>query len=320
MRQVKFQQRLLFLILLVWMTDLHRASTPSLYAQEAALHSENIVVLLDASGSMNETFSSGVNRTKLQTAKNALKSVLSKLPNDINIGLLIFSTSHSTPWLYPLGVKESDRFLNAVAGVRAGGGTPLGQYMKMGADALLTQREKQYNYGSYRLLVITDGKAGDAHLVDTYTPAIMNRQIRVDVIGVDMPEDHMLATVVDSYRRADNPEQLIEAVSKILAETPSSTIDADEDLFELIQPLTNELAHGMIEALSTVPSNQPIGLESVSEPDVESQTSPTTTQPTTTSTGPSTTDEGGNGPLILIGILLVAGILFFQYRSKQKNT
>ena len=168
--------------------------------------------------------------------------------------------------------------------------------------------------------MITDGKAGDAHLVDTYTPAIMNRQIRVDVIGVDMSEDHMLATVVDSYRRADNPEQLIEAVSKILAETPSSTIDADEDLFELIQPLTNELARGMIEALSTVPSNQPIGLKSVSEPDVESQTSPTTTQPTTTSTEPSTTDGSGNGPLILIGILLVAGILFFQYRSKQKNT
>lgn len=319
MHQTKFQQRLFFLILLVWMTDLHRVFVPSLYAQETALHSENIVVLLDASGSMNETFSSDANRTKLQTAKNALKSVLSKLPDDINIGLLIFSTSHSTPWLYPLGVKESDRFLNAVAGVRANGGTPLGQYMKMGADALLAQREKQYNYGSYRLLVITDGKARDAHLVDAYTPAIMNRQIRVDVIGVDMPEDHMLATVVDSYRRADNPEQLIEAVSKILAETSSSTIDADEDLFELIQPLTNELARGMIEALSAVPSNQPIGLESVSEPDVESQTPPTT-QPTTTSAGSSTTDEGGNGPLILIGILLVAGILFFQYRSKQKNT
>ncbi|MAE19482.1 hypothetical protein CMK12_11230 [Candidatus Poribacteria bacterium] len=319
MHQTKFQQRLFFLILLVWMTDLHRAFVPSLYSQEAALHSENIVVLLDASGSMNETFGSDANRTKLQTAKNALKSVLSKLPDDINIGLLIFSTSHSTPWLYPLGVKESDRFLNAVAGVRANGGTPLGQYMKMGADALLAQREKQYNYGSYRLLVITDGKARDAHLVDAYTPAIMNRQIRVDVIGVDMPEDHMLATVVDSYRRADNPEQLIEAVSKILAETSSSTIDADEDLFELIQPLTNELARGMIEALSAVPSNQPIGLESVSEPDVESQTPPTT-QPTTTSTGSSTTDEGGDGPLILIGILLVAGILFFQYRSKQKNT
>jgi len=319
MHQTKFRQRLFFLILLVWMTDLHRVFVPSLYAQETALHSENIVVLLDASGSMNETFSSDANRTKLQTAKNALKSVLSKLPDDINIGLLIFSTSHSTPWLYPLGVKESDRFLNAVAGVRANGGTPLGQYMKMGADALLAQREKQYNYGSYRLLVITDGKARDAHLVDAYTPAIMNRQIRVDVIGVDMPEDHMLATVVDSYRRADNPEQLIEAVSKILAETSSSTIDADEDLFELIQPLTNELARGMIEALSAVPSNQPIRLESVSEPDVESQTPPTT-QPTTTSTGSSTTDEGGDGPLILIGILLVAGILFFQYRSKQKNT
>jgi len=319
MHQTKFRQRLFFLILLVWMTDLHRVFVPSLYAQETALHSENIVVLLDASGSMNETFSSDANRTKLQTAKNALKSVLSKLPDDINIGLLIFSTSHSTPWLYPLGAKESDRFLNAVAGVRANGGTPLGQYMKMGADALLAQREKQYNYGSYRLLVITDGKARDAHLVDAYTPAIMNRQIRVDVIGVDMPEDHMLATVVDSYRRADNPEQLIEAVSKILAETSSSTIDADEDLFELIQPLTNELARGMIEALSAVPSNQPIGLESVSEPDVESQTPPTT-QPTTTSTGSSTTDEGGDGPLILIGILLVAGILFFQYRSKQKNT
>ena len=149
------------------------AYNPSTHAAESktnkeaetslSIHKENIVVLLDASGSMNDPFSA-TNQdneaiTKIQVAKEALETVLNQLAEDVNIGLLVFSVAHSDPWLYPLGTKDEVRFLSALSTVEAGGGTPLARYMKFGADTLLAQRERQFNYGSYRLLIITDGQA-----------------------------------------------------------------------------------------------------------------------------------------------------------------
>ena len=45
------------------------------------------------------------------------------------------------------------------------------------------------------------------------------------MIGVDMKTDHILANVVDSYRKADNPGELMAAVSQILAETGDTGTD-----------------------------------------------------------------------------------------------
>ncbi len=197
--------------------------------------------------------------------------------------------------------------------VEAGGGTPLGQYMKLGADTLLAQRENQYNYGSYRLLVITDGEANNSpELVNTYTSAIIDRQIRIDVIGVDMAAEHTLATVVDSYQRADNPKQLIEAVTKILAETSTDDQTTSDSDFELLQPLTDELAIGLIKALTSTPSNQPIE----NEEEVKTSTSPQTAQ--IAKAIQPTPDNSSKNALILIGILVLSGVIFFQFRSKQK--
>ena len=282
-----------------------------------SLHTENVVVLLDASGSMADPFSgttqSGEKATKIRIAKQALETVITQLPQDINIGLLVFSVAHPDPWLYPLRAKDNGRFLSALAMVEAGGGTPLGQYMKLGADTLLAQRENQYNYGSYRLLVITDGEANNSpELVNTYTSAIIDRQIRIDVIGVDMAAEHTLATVVDSYQRADNPKQLIEAVTKILAETSTDDQTTSDSDFELLQPLTDELAIGLIKALTSTPSNQPIE----NEEEVKTSTSPQTAQ--IAKAIQPTPDNSSKNALILIGILVLSGVIFFQFRSKQK--
>ena len=62
----------------------------------------------------------------------------------------------------------------AIDSITSQGGTPLGEYMKQGADALLDARKKQFGYGTYRLLVVTDGEANDAGLVDGYTPDIIS--------------------------------------------------------------------------------------------------------------------------------------------------
>ena len=228
------------------------------------VHTDNIVVILDASGSMGEEFSSDPTKTRMNAAKEALQTVLTTILDGTNIGLLVFSGSNvKNHWVYPLGPKDNEALIKAINFPLPGGTTPLGTYLKIGANRLLEQREKQYNYGSYRLLVVTDGAASDPDKVRLYTPEIMHKQIRIDVIGVDMEQDHMLATVVDSYRRAGNPEQLIKAVSEVLAEVAGTGIDSGGEVYSLISPLTEELASSLIDVMTKVPGNQPIGKQLV---------------------------------------------------------
>ena len=133
--------------------------------------------------------------------------------------------------------------------------------MKVGADRLLKEREKQYNYGSYRLLVVTDGEANNErpNLVDDYTKDIISRGITLDAIGVAMQARHTLATKVHSYRSANDPASFTRAVREVFAEisTDKSNV-AGEDAFDLISGIPIEVATGMLSALSKT-GNYPIG-------------------------------------------------------------
>ena len=80
--------------------------------------------------------------------------------------------------MYPLGPKDTEKLTAADSVATTERQYTLGRYIRIGANRLLEQREKQYNYGNYRLLVVTDGEASDADKVRHYTPEILNRQIR----------------------------------------------------------------------------------------------------------------------------------------------
>lgn len=154
------------------------------------------------------------------------------------------------------------------------GHTPLGRYLKLGADRLLEERQKQFGYGSYRLLVVTDGEAQDQELVDAYTPEVMARGITVDVIGVAMKQDHTLARKVHSYRRADDPASLQRAVAEVMAEVSRSRADdAREDAFALLAPIPAEVAASALQALSAS-GNQPIGEQPRRETDAAPSAAP----------------------------------------------
>jgi hypothetical protein len=140
-----------------------------------------------------------------------------------------------------------------------GGNTPLGKYIKIGADRLLEERAKQFGYGTFRLLIVTDGEAEDKDLVDRYTPEIVARGITVDAIGVAMKERHTLATKVHTYRSANDPTSLKRAVAEVFAEVGGRGKDSySGDAFAELQSIPNEVAQGMIQALSSS-GNQPIG-------------------------------------------------------------
>ncbi|MDZ4849046.1 MAG: VWA domain-containing protein [Pirellulaceae bacterium] len=225
---------------------------------------QNIVVVLDDSGSMRQQIRMGGTRiSRIQAAKNALSKVIQGLPDDAQLGILLLNNvGNKNPWLVPLGPLSTSDAMPRIQQIRADGGTPLGSQMKVAADALLDLRQKQI-YGEYRLLVITDGEATDAKLLAAYLPDILSRGLSLDVIGVDMADNHSLADRAHSYRRADDVASFEKALEEVFAESNTQTDERGANDFELIADLPDELAEQALVALAS-PKNSKIGI--VKEP------------------------------------------------------
>ena len=277
---------------------------------------DNVIVVVDASGSMG-TPMGGTDR--MSVAREALKQVLGQVPESTHIGVLVFPRGD---WVYPLGSRVEQRLNTAIDSIRSGGGTPLGSYMKRGADALLKARKKQFGYGTYRLLVVTDGEANDRNLVEGYTPDIISRGITIDVIGVDMESEHTLATKVHTYRSADNPDSLRQAITEVFAEVSSAdTGQTDEDAFELIADLPKQTASEMLKSLSTT-GNDPIQDYTVmrrANPNTQSNSSSSGT----VSPSPTNSNNESDFALLLLGcgcpIIILLGIYSVVKASKNKK-
>ena len=277
---------------------------------------DNVIVVVDASGSMG-TPMGGADR--MSVAREALKQVLGQVPESTHIGVLVFPRGD---WVYPLGSRVEQRLNTAIDSIRSGGGTPLGSYMKRGADALLEARKKQFGYGTYRLLVVTDGEANDRNLVEGYTPDIISRGITIDVIGVDMESEHTLATKVHTYRSADNPDSLRQAITEVFAEVSSAdTGQTDEDAFELIADLPKQTASEMLKSLSTT-GNDPIQDYTVmrrASPNTQSNSSSSGS----VSPSPTNSNNESDFALLLLGcgcpIIILLGIYSVVKASKNKK-
>ncbi len=215
---------------------------------------QNIVVVFDASGSMGSRFSHAKDGTrKIDAAKTALKQILANLPPNTNIGIVVFGAKNG--WIYKLGTLDKAELTKSIDNVGVGGGTPLGKYMKIGANALLELRAKQKS-GVYKLIVVTDGESDDdvdKPLIGQY--GILSKGIQVEVIGVDMSGRHTLATKV-SYRGAESPDELKQAVQAVVAESTGKN-DHSED-YDLIASIPPEVAMTALQALSET-DNTPIG-------------------------------------------------------------
>jgi hypothetical protein len=278
---------------------------------------DNLVVVLDASGSMKDEMGGGADRVrKMEAAKKALKQVLSSVPEATNVGVLVFPRDK---WAYDLGPRDTQRLYAAIDNIQPGGKTPLGAFIKFGADRLLEQRRDQLGLGSYRLLIITDGEAHDPESVDRFTPDVMSRGIRVDVIGVDMVSDHTLATVVHSYRRADDEAELFQAIREVVAEVTTSDAVSDStdgDAFEVISGLPEDLVPEIIAAFA-VTGNHPIGerppeAEPKSEPASRSEPPPPSNQPTRKARKKICSPAG-------IGVAMLVAMLVFRKRRSFRT-
>lgn len=266
-----------------------------------AIASDNIVILLDTSGSMEERMKT-VKVSRMKAAQQALSSIVDQIPADTNVGLLTFNG-----WAYPLGPVNKQNLKAAIAKTVPDGGTPLGVYSKTAADVLLTTRSKSV-YGTYRLIIVTDGEASDSWELEKNLPDILSRGIILDSIGVDMKKDHTLSKKSRNYMRADDPTSLTSALKSVLAEVGSKATDVSGD-FEMLKPIPDKTAQAVIEALTTH-QNHPIGEKPPQPPPAANSSSSVdqTTMPV------SATNSGGFGwrvPL-LVGIgIFVAFVGYF---------
>lgn len=218
---------------------------------------DHVIILLDASGSMADRMGREV---KIDAAKRAILSVMETVPESTQVGLLVFSSRTGDDWVFPLGERDDARLEQSLLAVEAGGGTPLGAYIKLAADRLLDARKASFGYGSYRLLVVTDGQASDRDDMNRHVQEVIARGIVMDVIGVDMRSHHELATLVHSYRRADDPASLEKALAEILGEVGPGTGDdaGSDEAFAIAAGLPDGAAERVLIALSSA-SDVPIG-------------------------------------------------------------
>jgi hypothetical protein len=184
----------------------------------------NFYFIFDGSGSMRDPLSSDCGgdqnfSRKLDGAKWAVAEFLKKVPEDVNLGLYVFDENHrsrSAREVVPLGTNNMAAFLQAINAIEAGGGTPLAEAIRFGAEVLARQREQQLGYGEFRLIVVTDGLADDIPQAAEFAT---EKEIPIYAIGLCIQEDHPLRQYAVSYRAADNFQDLAKALEATVAET-----------------------------------------------------------------------------------------------------
>lgn len=229
---------------------------------------DTIVVVLDASGSMNEKVhvGAGGSVTQMELVKQALRRVVPEIKGDVNFGMVVFSAGNlKDDWVYPTGRIVREQAVKAIDAPEPDAGTPLGDYIKIGADELLSRRAKSGNSGRYSLVVVTDGENTQGADPVAYVNEAKRKGLVVHVIGVNMTSEHSLAKAVaanptpGTYQNAADATSLSEALTRVTAEAPlTQTGSVDPLLFEVTAPLPDKVAAAMVKTLAYY-NNQPLG-------------------------------------------------------------
>jgi hypothetical protein len=215
-----------------------------------------VVIVLDDSGSMREIMRRD-RRSRIDAAKSSLTQVIQQIAPGTNVGVLLLNGARQNGnWFIPIGPVNPEQAIERIGNLRANGGTPLGDALRIASDELLALRSKKI-YGTYRLIVVTDGEASDQVLLDQYLPDILSRGIIIDAIGVDMRGDHSLATRVHSYRRADDQASLSNAIQEILAEGSGTDQGGNGEDFALLDGLGDLEVSEVLKALAK-PNNEKV--------------------------------------------------------------
>jgi len=181
---------------------------------------ENLVLILDMSGSMSEATCNDTSISKDLASKKAIDEFINFVPDDMAIGFVVFENGISTVRT-PLGLQNQNNIRQVLNRVGPDGGTPLGGAVHEAYQMLLSQAQAQRGYGNYRILIVTDGAAGDASVLRNNINFIaVNTPIEVFTAGFCIDKGHTLYQPgLVEFRTAGNIVELKESMKAVLAES-----------------------------------------------------------------------------------------------------
>jgi Ca-activated chloride channel homolog len=182
---------------------------------------QNYYVIFDGSGSMR-SYDCADGQPRIEAAKAALGEFARAVPERANLGLLAFDTAGVSERL-SLGARNRDAFIQAARRIEAAHDTPLASAIRLGYGALTRQARSQRGYGSYNLVVVTDGEASDGEdPSDVVAQILAESTVVIHTIGFCLGDDHSLNQAGRVlYRSATDTAELRAGLGEVLAEAPS---------------------------------------------------------------------------------------------------
>ena len=195
----------------------------SITLDQETVDDDNIVIVLDFSGSMTEASCEG-DGAKANVALAALDSFLGTVPENVNLALIAFD-DQGLRQVVPMGQRNAEQVREAVFELLPGGGTPLGPALEMAIDALETTSSPRLGNGSYKIVVITDGVANDETLVlQQVAWANLNTPITMYTAGFCIGEGHPLNLPGETvYAAANDLSGLLSVLEAAVAEAQDFT-------------------------------------------------------------------------------------------------
>jgi hypothetical protein len=156
---------------------------------------ENLVVIVDASNSMNKTLAV---KTRIDAARDALSELLGGMPTGENVGLLVYGhrinykneieSCQDIEMLFPLTALDDvirDRMISAIGQIEAQGKTPLADSLTTAANAISATGEG----GVIVLLSDGEGNCGGEQDIVAAMIGTLDPPITIHVLGLDVEDE-----------------------------------------------------------------------------------------------------------------------------------
>lgn len=167
------------------------------------------VIVLDDSGSMGDN---------MGAAKQAVIDAIGQMPTESRIAVLALNGGEVLP---VMAVSDATRELpGRLSPIIPTGSTPLGKRLGDALSMLSSEATRRRGFGTYRILVTTDGAASDHERLNRAVTRILSTTpIELATIGLGIGEGHALNMPgFTDYVSVTSVEQLAEALRAAAAE------------------------------------------------------------------------------------------------------
>lgn len=212
----------------------------------------NVLFLIDSSQSMKEEIKVGSDsgrekEKKMEAAKKVLEMALSRIPNEVNLGLRVFGNGfrgdytdcQQSTLLVPVGRNNRRAIIESVRGMAPYGLTPL-TYALMQAE-----QDLRYCVGPKTVILISDGAetcGGDpCAYIDRLSR--IGVKMKIDIVGLGLRRDHEAQDQLNciaqksggKYYDANTSAELVNSITNSVRSALSGKV-----LTKLKTPLLND--------------------------------------------------------------------------------